>query len=111
MSIILERMGAHVVQAENGEQAITSLEENDYDIVFMDMEMPVMNGVNATQMIREGKCFKRFNRFREIPIIALTGNTDAQNIALTKQSGMNAHIGKPVSKDELVKALSFWLDT
>ena len=111
MSLILERMGAHVVQAENGEQAITSLEENDYDIVFMDMEMPVMNGVNATQMIREGKCFKRFNRFREIPIIALTGNTDAQNIALTKQSGMNAHIGKPVSKDELVKALSFWLDT
>ena len=111
MSIILERMGAHVVQAENGEQAITSLEENDYDIVFMDMEMPVMNGVNATQMIREGKCFKRFNRFREIPIIALTGNTDVENIALTKQSGMNAHLGKPVSKDELVKALSFWLDT
>ena len=111
MSTVLERMGAHVVQAENGEQAITCLEKNDYDIVFMDMEMPVMNGVNATQMIREGKCFKRFNRFREIPIIALTGNTDAENIALTKQSGMNAHIGKPVSKTELAQALSFWLDT
>ena len=111
MSFILERMGAHVIQAENGKQAITCLEENDCDIVFMDMEMPVMNGVNATQMIREGKCFKRFTKHREIPIIALTGNTDAENIALSKQSGMNAHLGKPVSKDELVKILSIWLAT
>ncbi len=111
MSFILERMGAHVIQAENGKQAIKCLEENDCDIVFMDMEMPVMNGVNATQMIREGKCFKRFTKHREIPIIALTGNTDAENIALSKQSGMNAHLGKPVSKDELVKILSIWLAT
>ena len=109
MSLILERRGAHVVQAEHGEQAITSLEENDYDIVFMDMEMPVMNGVNATQMIREGKCFKRFNKFREIPIIALTGNTDDENIALAKQSGMNDHLGKPVGRDDLAKVLSTWL--
>ena len=111
MSIIFEHMGAHVIQAENGKQAITCLEENDCDIVFMDMEMPVMNGVIATQMIREGKCFKRFTKHREIPIIALTGNTDAENIALSKQSGMNAHLGKPVSKDELVKILSIWLAT
>ena len=111
MSIILEHMGAHVIQAENGKQAITCLEENDCDIVFMDMEMPVLNGVNATQMIREGKCFKRFTKHREIPIIALTGNIDAENIALSKQSGMNAHLGKPVSKDELVKILSIWLAT
>lgn len=109
MSIILEHMGAHVAQAENGEQAIQCMEKNDYDIVFMDMEMPVLNGVNATQMIREGKCFKRFTKHREIPIIALTGNTDAENIALTKQSGMNDHLGKPVSKEDLAKVLSIWL--
>ena len=111
MSFILERMGAHVAQAENGEQAIQCMEKNDYDIVFMDMEMPVLNGVNATQMIRKGKCFKRFTKYREIPIIALTGNTDAENIALTKQSGMNDHLGKPVSKEDLAKALSIWLAT
>lgn len=109
MSIILEHMGAHVAQAENGEQAIQCMEKNDYDIVFMDMEMPVLNGVNATQMIRKGKCFKRFTKYREIPIIALTGNTDAENIALTKQSGMNDHLGKPVSKEDLAKVLSIWL--
>ena len=109
MSFILERMGAHVAQAENGEQAIQCMEKNDYDIVFMDMEMPVLNGVNATQMIRKGKCFKRFTKYREIPIIALTGNTDAENIALTKQSGMNDHLGKPVSKEDLAKVLSIWL--
>ncbi len=110
MSTILERMGAHVVQAENGEQAIKRLDENDCDIVFMDMEMPVMNGVDATQVIREGTCFRTFDRFREIPIIALTGNADAENIALTKQCGMNAHIGKPVTTSELAQVLSFWLD-
>ena len=109
MSFILERMGAHVTQAENGEEAIQCLEKNDYEIVFMDMEMPVLNGVNTTQMIREGKCFKRFTKYREIPIIALTGNTDAENIALAKQSGMNDHMGKPVSREDLAKVLSIWL--
>ena len=109
MSFILERMGAHVTQAENGEEAIQCLEKNDYEIVFMDMEMPVLNGVNTTQMIREGKCFKRFTKYREIPIIALTGNTDDENIALAKQSGMNDHMGKPVSREDLAKVLSIWL--
>ena len=110
MSIILEHMGTHVIQAENGKQAIACLEKNDYDIVFMDMEMPVMNGVNATQMIRKGECFKRFTKYREIPIIALTGNTDDEHIALAKQSGMNDHLGKPVGKEDLAKVLSIWLD-
>ncbi len=109
ISFILERMGARVTQAENGKQAIQCMEKNDCDIVFMDMEMPVMNGVNATQMIREGKCFKRFTKYREIPIIALTGNTDDEHITLAKQSGMNDHLGKPVGKEDLAKVLSIWL--
>ncbi len=109
MSIILERMGANVNQAENGEEAIKCLEEKGYDIVFMDMEMPVLNGVETTKRIREGNCFKIFKRFRDIPIIALTGNTDAGNIELTKQSGMNDHLGKPVGREDLAKVLSTWL--
>ncbi|MCG8430738.1 MAG: response regulator, partial [Candidatus Omnitrophica bacterium] len=109
MSIILERMGAHVTQAENGEEAIQYMEENDYEIVFMDMEMPVLNGVDTTKIIREGKCFKRFKKYKEIPIIALTGNTDNESIALTKKSGMNDHLGKPVEKENLNRILSNWL--
>lgn len=109
MNILLERMGANVIQAENGELAIKCLEEKECDIVFMDMEMPVLNGISAAAKIREGKSFKRFKNFKEIPIIALSGNTDAANIASAKQSGMNDHIGKPISKDKLVRTLSFWL--
>ncbi len=109
MSAILERMGADVSQAENGEDAIQCIEQTDYDIVFLDMEMPVLNGVDTARKIREGSCFSRFRKFREIPIVALTGNTDAKDIALTRRSGMNAHLGKPVSREELVKTLSFWL--
>ena len=109
MNLIFESMGANVGQAENGEVAIKRLEETEYDIVFMDMEMPVLNGVEATQQIRDGSCFTKFKKFKEIPIIALSGNTDPANIALTKQSGMNDHLGKPVGKDDLVKVLSTWL--
>ncbi|MCG8341514.1 MAG: response regulator [Chlorobiales bacterium] len=109
MSIILERMGAYVGQAENGEDAIKCLDNKEYDIVFMDMEMPVLNGVETTKRIRQGYGFKRFKRFKNIPIIALTGNTDPGNIELTKQSGMNDHLGKPVGRDDLAKVLSTWL--
>ena len=109
MSIILERMGANVDRAENGAVAIKCLEEKKYDIVFMDMEMPVLNGVETTKRIREGICFTRFKHYRDIPIIALTGNTDDENIALAKQSGMNDHMGKPVGKEDLAKVLSIWL--
>lgn len=109
MGVILERMGACVMHAENGEEAIEHLEKNDYELIFMDMEMPVLNGVNTTKIIREGKRFKRFDKYREIPIIALTGNTDDANIALAKQSGMNDHLGKPFEKEDLARVLTTWL--
>ncbi|WP_161953511.1 response regulator [Prosthecochloris marina] len=109
ISFVLERMGARVMQAENGEEALEHLEKNDYELIFMDMEMPVLNGINTTRIIREGKRFKRFGKYREIPIIALTGNTDDANITLAKQSGMNDHLGKPFGKEDLARVLSTWL--
>ncbi len=109
ISFVLERMGARVMQAENGEEALEHLEKNDYELIFMDMEMPVLNGINTTRIIREGKRFKRFGKYREIPIIALTGNTDDANITLAKQSGMNDHLGKPFGKEDLTRVLSTWL--
>ena len=106
MSIILEHMGMTVNEAENGKEAIKFLEKEKVDIVFMDMEMPVLNGIETTKRIREGSCFKTFSNYKSIPIIALTGNTDPGNIALTKQSGMNDHLGKPVDKKDLIRILS-----
>ncbi|NUK48117.1 response regulator [Prosthecochloris sp. DSM 1685] len=109
MNIILERMGARVVQAENGLEALKTLDSREIHLVFMDMEMPVMDGVEATRQIRSGKTFKEFKNYRTIPIIALTGNTDREHIDRILESGMNAHLGKPVSRNELNAVFSKWL--
>ncbi len=110
VSAILERLGAGIAMAENGEEAINCLDQEDYDIMLLDMEMPVLNGIDTARKVRDGSCFKRFNNFRDMPIIAMTGNTDDMDIVLTRQSGMNAHLGKPVSRNDLLKTISFWLD-
>lgn len=110
VSAILERLGAQIAMAENGKEAISCLDREDFDIMLLDMEMPVLNGIDTTRKIRDGSCFKRFRNFDDLPIIAMTGNTDDMDIVLTRQSGMNAHLGKPVSRNDLLKTLSFWLD-
>jgi len=109
MSMILEHYGCLTGQAENGEIALERLELQDYDLIIMDMEMPVMNGLEAAREIRKGERFRRFRKFDTIPIIAITGNTDTENIARSKAAGMNHHIGKPVFRDELISVITAWL--
>lgn len=109
MSMILKHYHCQIGQAENGQIAIKQLEEQDYDVILMDMEMPVMNGIETSKAIREGRCFKRFRNFSAIPIIALTGNTDQQNIESAKKAGMNHFLSKPVFRDELVAVISGWV--
>lgn len=109
MSMILEHYGCLTGQAENGEVALERLELQDYDLIIMDMEMPVMNGLQTAREIRKGDRFTRFRKFDTIPIIAITGNTDTENIARSKAAGMNHHIGKPVFRDELISVITSWL--
>jgi two-component system CAI-1 autoinducer sensor kinase/phosphatase CqsS len=111
MAMILEYYGCSTGQAENGKAAIELLEQQDFDIILMDMEMPVMNGMVATREIRTGKHFSRFTNFAAIPIIALTGNTDADSIRRSRDAGMNQHLGKPVFKEELISTITIWLKT
>lgn len=109
MSMILEHYGCSIGQAENGQQAIMQLEQQDYDLILMDMEMPVMNGVEATRAIRKGAGFRRFMNYSEIPIIALTGNTDQKSVIEVQTAGMNHFLSKPIFRDELVSTLASWL--
>lgn len=109
MSVVLENLGCFTAQAEHGKHAIDQLEKQDFDLVLMDMEMPVMGGIEATRTIRKGECFVRFKAFRNIPIIALTGNTDEKTVKRVKEIGMNDHLGKPVSKFDLIRTMSVWL--
>ena len=109
MSMVMQHYGCMTDQAENGQIALKHLEKQDYDLILMDMEMPVMNGLETAVAIRKGDCFRRFRNFRTIPIIALTGNTDKESIEQVKKAGMNQLLGKPVFRDELVATISMWI--
>ena len=89
--------------AENGEVALRMLRDNDYDVVLMDMQMPVMDGVEATRIIRSNP------RFETLPIIAMTANAMASDRMLCLEAGMNDHIAKPIDPDQLFGVLLRWL--
>ncbi len=110
MRVVLEHSGCTVLEAEHGLEAIDKLEQFDIDIVLIDIEMPVMGGIDAVRLIRGGTVFHRFRKFRELPIIALTGHTDKDSVEGIMRSGVNAHLSKPVAKKDLIATLSFWLN-
>ncbi len=95
VSTFLEMHGITSVRASNGEEAVTLMEsavEKQYDMIFMDIQMPVMNGLDATRAIR-----KLANPVaRTIPIIAMTADAFSENVAECIEAGMNGHIAKPI---------------
>jgi two-component system, CAI-1 autoinducer sensor kinase/phosphatase CqsS len=108
---LLEHYGYQIEQAANGSEALDFLEKEDFDLVLMDVEMPVMDGIEATKAIRSGKNFIRFRSFQTIPIVALTGNNDEQSARNIRDAGMNYHLCKPVHKDQLISAINVLLQT
>jgi CheY-like chemotaxis protein len=99
----LEDAEAFVDLAENGEVALHMIRDNDYDAVLMDMQMPVMDGVEATRIIRSDP------RYEKLPIIAMTANAMASDRILCLEAGMNDHIAKPIDPDQLFGVLLRWL--
>ena len=95
---MLAREGARVTLAENGLQAVQALQAapGDYDLVLMDMQMPEVDGLQATRSIRETL------KLGALPVIAMTANAMASDREQCLAAGMNAHIGKPFDIDELV---------
>lgn len=99
----LEDAEAFVDLAENGEVALRMIQDNEYDAVLMDMQMPVMDGVEATRIIRSNP------RFEKLPIIAMTANAMASDRMLCLEAGMNDHIAKPIDPDQLFGVLLRWI--
>jgi two-component system sensor histidine kinase/response regulator len=99
----LEDANVFVDLAENGEVAIRLIGENTYDVVLMDMQMPVMDGVTATRALRADP------RFRNLPIIAMTANAMASDRELCLEAGMNDHIAKPIDPHQLFGVLRRWI--
>lgn len=104
----LEELGYEARTADNGETAVDMFmdsEEGFYKAVLMDIEMPVMNGYQATMMIRG------LNRTdREIPVIAMTANVFADDKAEADKVGMNDYVTKPLKREKLLDVLKIWVD-
>ncbi len=105
---ILDMAGLSVEYAKNGKEAIdifSKAGDGYFDIIFMDIQMPVMNGYDAASTIRTlpKSCAK------DIPIIAMTANAFAEDAIAAKNAGMNEHIAKPIDLDRLIKILIQWL--
>jgi signal transduction histidine kinase/CheY-like chemotaxis protein len=98
----LEDAEVEVDVAENGEMAVRMVQSNPYDLVLMDMQMPVMDGIEATRVIRSDP------RFKNLPIIAMTANAMAADRDKCLDAGMNDHIPKPIDPQELFRVLSQW---
>ena len=102
--MILEQYGAEVQQAENGKIGLEALQEKGpgyYDAVLMDIQMPVMNGFEATKAIRAlGGAYAT-----ALPIIAMSANAYDEDVRDCLAAGMNGHIAKPFNPDELMRIL------
>lgn len=102
---MLQDLGAEVKKAWNGQEAVDRFSASapgEYDVILMDIMMPVLNGLDAAKKIR------RLERedAKTTPIIAMSANAFSEDIASSLEAGMNAHISKPINTDKLIKMLN-----
>ncbi|GAL28500.1 sensor histidine kinase CqsS [Vibrio variabilis] len=103
-SIMLEKQGLHVIQAENGQLALQTLEKEDVDLILMDIEMPIMDGLTATRHIRQSDA-----SYASVPIVGYTGDKSEETVVKINEYGMNDYLVKPTPKDELIDKVATWI--
>ena len=100
--------GANIETAENGKEAVekfANAPSGFYDLIFMDIHMPVMNGYEATAAIRSHRKYRE----KQIPIIAMTANAFAEDVVMAKNAGMKEHIAKPLEMNRLCEIMQRYL--
>lgn len=100
---LLQEVGLIVDLAEDGAQAVEMARQTQYALILMDMQLPVMNGIEATRIIRT------LEGYANTPILAMTANAFTEDRLACVEAGMNDHIGKPVVPDSLYDTLLHWL--
>jgi PAS domain S-box-containing protein len=96
--VILEHLGATILQAENGQQAVDMALAEPFDLILMDMQMPVMDGYTAVQQIRA--------RGLQVPIIALTANAMKGDEEKCRKAGCSGYVSKPITQKQLLAAVA-----
>ncbi|MBF0159198.1 MAG: PAS domain S-box protein [Magnetococcales bacterium] len=100
---LLESHGMVVTLANTGKEAVAMVGRKDFDLVLMDIQMPVMDGFQATALIRQD------SRFQDLPILAMTAHAMAGDRDKSLAAGMNDHITKPIDPEQLFETLAKWL--
>jgi signal transduction histidine kinase len=100
---ILQGAGLNVTVANDGQEGVDAAMLTQYDVILMDIQMPVMDGYAAAREIRKDK------RFTDLPIIAMTAHAMAGDEDKSKQAGMNDHVTKPIYPDQLFSTLKKWI--
>ena len=106
---ILEQAGLVVDIPKNGRVGVESVTSDEYDLVLMDVQMPEMDGLEATRRIRALADERGDSRFRDLPIVAMTANAMAGDREKSLTAGMNDHLNKPIDPNELFTALTTWI--
>jgi CheY-like chemotaxis protein len=99
---LLTNLGLKATEAENGAEAVSKVEAKNFDLILMDVVMPVMDGFEATRRIRA-------LGFEHLPIIAITSAATDDDTARLLESGMDGLLAKPIATDDLTKMLARWL--
>jgi len=102
---MLVKLGCEVVVAAHGIEALDQLEQQDFDLVLMDCNMPVMDGYEASRQIR------RSGRWPSLPIVALTANAMPEERERCRAAGMSDYLSKPFRREELAALLDQWVPT
>ncbi len=98
---ILQAQNFEIFSAKNGKQVIDMIKKDDYDIILMDINMPIMNGIECTKQIR---AMEEENK-KDIPIVAITGNAMNYTLEEFKEAGINDYLQKPLNFDTLVEVV------
>jgi two-component system sensor histidine kinase/response regulator len=100
---LLEGVGLTVAIAANGDEAVRAVRKKDFEAVLMDIQMPVMDGYEATRVIRHDE------RFKKLPIIAMTAHAMTGDQDKCLEAGMNDYVSKPIDPEKLFSALIKWI--
>lgn len=101
---LLDQLGLSVVCVQNGREAVNEMTRNSYDLILMDLQMPELDGFQATRLIR-----KMAGDIGRTPIIALTAHTLEKDRDRCLDSGMNEFLSKPIDSNRLMQILSTYL--
>lgn len=102
IEVIVGMINARLVSVENGAQAVEAFRSDPFDVVLMDLQMPVMDGVSA---IREIRTWEAAAGRPPTPILVVSANAMSEHIAASREAGADAHIAKPVLPSELLSAI------